>query len=407
MKNLVFVVNCGSSSLKFAIIDPIKEEKKIFGIAENFGLSNTRISWNLDSQNFQKSLKKYSNHEESLKFIKKRILKNNVQIFDNIFCIGHRIVHGGKFFKKPTLITEDVLKKIEELIPFAPLHNPANLSGIDSMQKEFPKLKKKNVAVFDTSFFYNLPKIAFLYSIPYYFYKKYSIRKYGAHGISHCYIFQKMKKFLNISKKKINLISCHLGNGSSISAIKRGKCIETSMGFTPLEGLMMGTRSGDIDPAIIFYMQKYLKISLNEIENILIKKSGLLGISGISNDCREIEKQYYKNNKFAKIAVSMYCYKIIKYIGAYIALIGEKIDAIVLTGGIGENSVLIRSIIINNLEYFGYKIDVKKNSSKIKKLQRITKSKNSIFVVPANEELIIAKETYYLIKKNKNAIKKK
>ncbi len=397
--NLVLVLNCGSSSLKFAIIDGVKGKKYLSGIAECLYLPEASIKWKIEENNEKKiHLPPGSEHSFSLNFIVNNIIPQKLIIDNKILAIGHRIVHGGKYFSKSVIINSQVLNSIKKSIPFAPLHNPSHLIGINEIFKQFPKLINKNVAVFDTAFHQTIPKEAYLYAIPYNLYKKYGIRRYGAHGISHYFVVRETSKILNKSMDKINLITCHLGNGGSVSAVKNGKCIDTSMGLTPLEGLVMGTRSGDIDPAIIFYLNEHLGFSIQQINELLTKKSGLLGISGVSSDCRYIEKNYFSESH-ARLAMDIYCHRLSKYIAAYSSLIGSNLDALVFTGGIGENSILVRKLTLQKLSILGFKINNEYNLyTRFGKTGIITDKKSRFLsiVIPTNEELIIAQDTIKL-----------
>ena len=292
------------------------------------------------------------------------------------------------------MINDNVIEGIRDAVQFAPLHNPAHLIGIKEAFNAFPELKNKNVAVFDTAFHQTMPEEAFLYALPYSMYKEHGVRRYGAHGTSHYYVSREVAKELNIEQDKINVITCHLGNGGSVAAIRHGECIDTSMGLTPLEGLVMGTRSGDIDPAIIFYMYNTLGMNMEEIENTLTKKSGLLGLTEVTSDCRYAEDNY-ETKADAKRAIDVYSYRLAKYIGSYMAVIGERLDAIVFTGGIGENSAHIRELTLAHLKLFGYELDMERNlAARFGKSGKITSDKSPLaLVIPTNEELVIAQDT--------------
>ncbi|WMC19601.1 MAG: acetate kinase [Enterobacteriaceae bacterium PC38] len=397
-KNLILVLNCGSSSIKFAIINPINGNKIIKGLTE-YKKKKCIIKWEINNNFIYKKKINiiYSNYK-ILNLIFLNILFKNKKIFKKISAIGHRIVHGGEFFSNSIIINDKVINSIKESILFATLHNKEHLIGIYKSFKLIPYFFKKNIAVFDTAFHQSIPKKAFLYALPYSLYTKYKIRRYGAHGLSYKYITLKTAEFLNKNIKTLNIIICHLGNGCSISAIKNGKCIDTSMGLTPLEGLIMGTRCGDIDPSIIFYLYNNLGIKIKKIIKILNKESGLLGLSELTNDCRYIEKNYFKNKQL-KLAIDIFCYKLSKYIGSYSILMGNHLDAIVFTGGIGENSILIRKLTINSLNILNFKISSILNKNIYNtKFGIITKSNSRIaLVIPSNEELIIAKDVYNLI----------
>ncbi|WP_284443336.1 acetate kinase [Buchnera aphidicola] len=398
LNNLIFVLNCGSSSIKFAILNPNNEKKYLSGLVECLFLSETYITWQCSGVTYKKKIGSKINHETALNFIIDQVLSEQKDIFKNLIGVGHRVVHGGTKIKKSTLIDNNIIKCIQDAVSFAPLHNPANLIGIKIIIEKYPSLSRKNVAVFDTSFYQNMPETSFLYAIPYNFYKKYGIRRYGAHGTSHDYVAHKTSVILNKKFKSLNIITCHLGNGTSISAICNGICVDTSMGLTPLEGLVMGTRSGDLDPSIIFFMNKSLNLSINEIETILNKKSGLLGLSGISSDFRYFEKNY-SCKKHAKRSVDIFCHRLSKYIASYMSLMENRLDAVIFTGGIGENVPLIRELTLSRLSIFGFKIDLKLNLSMTAGRSGIITQCTSrpVFVVATDEELAIAQETSNII----------
>ena len=393
-RKLILVLNCGSSSLKFAILDPQSGDEKLSGLAEAFNLDDARIKWKLNGEKGNAELGAGAAHSEALDFIVNKILPQDAGLKESIVAIGHRIVHGGERFTQSVLINDNVIEGIRDAVQFAPLHNPAHLIGIKEAFNAFPELKNKNVAVFDTAFHQTMPEEAFLYALPYSMYKEHGVRRYGAHGTSHYYVSREVAKELNIEQDKINVITCHLGNGGSVAAIRHGECIDTSMGLTPLEGLVMGTRSGDIDPAIIFYMYNTLGMNMEEIENTLTKKSGLLGLTEVTSDCRYAEDNY-ETKADAKRAIDVYSYRLAKYIGSYMAVIGERLDAIVFTGGIGENSAHIRELTLAHLKLFGYELDMERNlAARFGKSGKITSDKSPLaLVIPTNEELVIAQDT--------------
>jgi acetate kinase len=393
-QKLILVLNCGSSSLKFAILDPQSGDEKLSGLAEAFNLDDARIKWKLNGEKGNAELGAGAAHSEALDFIVNKILPQDAGLKESIVAIGHRIVHGGERFTQSVLINDNVIEGIRDAVQFAPLHNPAHLIGIKEAFNAFPELKNKNVAVFDTAFHQTMPEEAFLYALPYSMYKEHGVRRYGAHGTSHYYVSREVAKELNIEQDKINVITCHLGNGGSVAAIRHGECIDTSMGLTPLEGLVMGTRSGDIDPAIIFYMYNTLGMNMEEIENTLTKKSGLLGLTEVTSDCRYAEDNY-ETKADAKRAIDVYSYRLAKYIGSYMAVIGERLDAIVFTGGIGENSAHIRELTLAHLKLFGYELDMERNlAARFGKSGKITSDKSPLaLVIPTNEELVIAQDT--------------
>ncbi|MDO4698969.1 MAG: acetate kinase [Pasteurellaceae bacterium] len=392
-KNLVLILNCGSSSLKFAILDPQSGDEKLSGLAENFNLADARIKWKLNGEKGQADLGAGAAHSEALNYIVSNIL--SAELKDSIGAIGHRIVHGGEKYTKSIVITPEVIDGIKAAAAFAPLHNPAHLIGIEEAFKAFPELQSKNVAVFDTAFHQTMPEQAYLYALPYSLYKDHGVRRYGFHGTSHYYVSREVAKELGVEANKVNVITCHLGNGASVAAIRNGECIDTSMGFTPLEGLVMGTRSGDLDPAIIFFMHNTLGMSVKEIEDTLVKKSGLLGLTEVTSDCRYSEDNYDSKPE-AKRAMDGFCYRLAKYIGAYMAVIGDRLDAIVFTGGIGENAGPVRELTLNYLKLFGVKVDSEKNlAARFGKSGEITATDSAFraFVIPTNEELVIAQDT--------------
>ena len=393
-QKLVLILNCGSSSLKFSILDPQSGEEKLSGLAEAFHLPEARIKWKLHGEKGNADLGSGAAHSEALDFIVNKIFPLDIELKEGIVAIGHRIVHGGEKFKSSVVITDEVVKGIEDAIQFAPLHNPAHLIGIKEAFKMFPHLKDKNVAVFDTAFHTTMPEEAYLYALPYSLYKEHGIRRYGAHGTSHYFVSREAAKRLGVAEDKVNVITCHLGNGASVAAIRHGECIDTSMGLTPLEGLVMGTRSGDLDPAIIFYLYDNLGMSMADINTLLTKKSGLLGLTEITSDCRYAEDNY-DNEEPAKRALDVFCYRLAKYIGSYMAVIGERLDAIVFTGGIGENSAHVREITLNHLKLFGYQVDAEKNlAARFGNEGVITAANTPIdHDLPNNEEKEIAKDT--------------
>lgn len=391
--NLVLVLNCGSSSLKFAIIDAANGDEYISGLAECFNLPDARIKWKLDGEKADASLGAGAAHSEALQFIVGNIFSKKPELLANIKAIGHRIVHGGEKYTQSVIINDSVLKGIEDAAAFAPLHNPAHLIGIREAFKAFPHLKNKNVAVFDTAFHTTMPKEAYLYAIPKELYEEHGIRRYGAHGTSHFYVSREAAKILNKPVDETNVVICHLGNGASISAVKNGKCVETSMGLTPLEGLVMGTRSGDIDPAIMFFLHDNLKMSVADINNLLNKKSGLLGLTGVSSDCRYVSDNY-DSNEDAKNALDVFVHRLVKYIGGYSMLLDGRLDAVVFTGGIGENAEDVRRLTLEKLGILGFKLDQERNlAARFGKGGKITKDDSSLaLVIPTNEELVIAQD---------------
>jgi len=382
----VLVINSGSSSIKFKLFDMPKEVVLLSGLIEEIGKnSQSKTIIKRDKvYSFKKSLK---DHKEAFSFLESLLFNLKVlNSFSELTAVGHRVVHGGDEFFDSVVIDNSVIQKIKALSPLAPLHNLANLAGIEAIKKLAPNLKQ--VAVFDTSFHQSMPEVAYTYALPKSWRDDYKIRKYGFHGTSYRYILKASSKILKKSQKKLNLISLHLGNGASICAIKEGESIDTSMGFTPLEGLVMGTRSGDIDPSIIFYLQREKSLSSKEIEETLNRKSGLLGLGGSSN-MRDILSQK-ERNKDAKLAYEKFIYRIIKYIGSYAMILGE-IDAVTFSGGIGENSPEVRADIIKGLKL----LDITLNESKNLKNTTFISSRESkiaTLVIKTDEEIVIAKE---------------
>lgn len=393
LSNLILVLNCGSSSLKFAIIDPATGKEYISGLAECFHLPEARIKWKLDGGKFEAPLGAGAAHSEALAFLVNTIFAAKPELLDHIQAIGHRIVHGGEEYTESVVIDDTVLAGIKAAATFAPLHNPAGLIGVVEAFKMFPHLQHKNVAVFDTAFHTTMPKEAYLYAIPAELYQDHGIRRYGFHGTSHYYVSREAAKILNKPMAELNVITCHLGNGASITAVKNGKCVETSMGLTPLEGLVMGTRSGDIDPAIMFFLHNHLRMPVEEINTLLNKKSGLRGLTGVSSDCRYVE-EYYGKEEHATNAMDVFIHRLVKYIGGYSMLMDDRLDAIIFTGGIGENSEGVRRRVLAKLGILGFELDQERNlAARFGKRGLITTdSSKPALVIPTNEELVIAED---------------
>lgn len=398
----VLVLNAGSSSIKYQIFNMDTEVVLTTGLLEQIGESTSRLKYKwLENGNgeMQEAVQegRIANHSEGLKLILDLTLKLGViKDLHELSGIGHRVVHGGEAFWKPTLINDKVAEVIREMIALAPLHNPANLMGIEVSRELCPSVPQ--VAVFDTAFHQTMPPVAYHYALPYDYYKNLKVRRYGFHGTSHRYVSKQCAKYLKKPLAECNFITVHIGNGGSMTAIRGGKSVDTTMGMTPLEGLVMGTRSGDIDPAIPFYLARALGKPFDEIENILNKQSGLKGISG-ANDMREIERLAAGGNMNAKLAIDMFCYRIKKYIGAYYAVLGT-VDAIIFTGGIGENAVETREQICSGLEAMGIVMDTSKNSAPSRAMREVSAdgSKVKVMVIPTNEELEIAEQTVECIK---------
>ncbi|ABP67625.1 acetate kinase [Caldicellulosiruptor saccharolyticus DSM 8903] len=397
----VLVLNSGSSSLKYQFIDTETEVALCKGVVDRIGLPGAFIRHQKNGQEIIKE-QEVKDHNVAIKLVLEMLTHPQMGIIksmDEIDAIGHRVVHGGEYFSDAVIVNEEVKKAIRECIEFAPLHNPANLMGIEACEKEIPG--KPNVAVFDTAFHQTMPKYAYMYSLPYEVYEKYKIRKYGFHGTSHKYVAIKAAEYLKRPLKELKLITCHLGNGSSVCAIKYGKSVDTSMGFTPLAGLAMGTRSGTIDPAVILYLMEKENMDVKQMNDLLNKKSGVLGISGVSSDFRDLEKAANEGNERAQLAIDMFCYRVKKYIGEYAAVLGG-VDAIIFTAGIGENNPIVREKCVTDLEYMGVLYDKQKNFNAEKgKVFEINKpeSKVKVLIVPTNEELMIARETKRLLEK--------
>ncbi len=392
MSKLVLVLNCGSSSLKFAIVDAATGDEHLTGLAECLHLPEARIKWKLDGKH-EAQLGDGAAHDEALQFIVETILASKPELAEQLKAIGHRVVHGGEQFTQSALIDETVLQGIENAASFAPLHNPAHIIGIEAAQKAFPALQ--NVAVFDTAFHQTMPEEAFLYALPYKLYKEHGIRRYGAHGTSHLFITRETAERLGKPANELNIINCHLGNGASVCAIKNGQSVDTSMGLTPLEGLVMGTRSGDMDPAIIFHLHDTLGYSVEDINTMLTKESGLLGLTEVTSDCRFVEDNYGEKEEATR-AMDVFCHRLAKYVAGYTSTLDGRLDAIVFTGGIGENSAPIREMVLNRLGVFGIEVDSEANlKARFGGEGVITTADSRIpaMVISTNEELVIAEDT--------------
>ena len=389
---LILVVNSGSSSMKFQLIDLVEKKKLVRGLIEKIGTPSPcyRI---VAGDDVEERCADINNHKEAVELALDYLLHRSplkLKSLSDIDGVGHRVVQGGNLFDKPMLVTEEVKEQIRAYGEMAPLHNYANLAGIEACEELMPGIPQ--VVVFDTMFHQTIPPYAYLYGIPYEYYEKYGIRKYGAHGTSHKYVSECAAEILGLNGENNKMIVCHLGNGSSISAIENGKVVDTSMGFTPLEGLMMGTRSGDIDPAAVLFLMEKEGLTPKEMDTILNKKSGLLGVSGISNDMRDLEVAMSIGNERAHLAHDMFIYRIKKIIGSYIAIM-NGIDVLVFTAGIGENNPLVRSLICQDMDYCGISLDEKKNIYFAQGEIQSAKSRVKIMVIPTDEEMEIAKET--------------
>jgi acetate kinase len=393
-EKFILVLNCGSSSIKFAIINPDTGFDIGSGNAQAIETKDAFIKWQIDNHKSQQQLADAS-YQDALDFIF-NLINETPKLAKSLVALGHRVVHGGEFFKESVLINDEIMDAIKNCQTLAPLHNPANIQGIQTAQKTFPNLPQ--VAVFDTAFHQTMPERAFLYAIPYELYEQRQIRRYGFHGTSHRYVSAKAAEMLNKPLTNSAFLSAHLGNGASICAIKNGKSIDTSMGLTPLEGLVMGTRSGDIDAGILAHLVDTLGYDIHKVNELLNKKSGMLGISGIDSDLRVIEEQIEKGNRRAKLAIDIFCYRLAKYIGAYTVALNQ-IDALIFTGGIGENSPYIREHTLKLLSILNFKLDKDANEKCFRgKAGIITQSESAIaIVVPTNEELLIAKDAIKFI----------
>ncbi len=393
---LVLVLNSGSSSLKYQLMNPKTGEIKATGLCERIGIDG-RLIHEVNEHKIKKDIS-MPTHKEAIEIVLGFLTNGEDKVIDSIDeieAIGHRVVHGGEYFNQSVIVDDEVITKLESLIPLAPLHNPANIMGMKIAKQIMPT--KPNVAVFDTAFHQTMPAANYMYAVPYEDYKEHGVRKYGFHGTSHYYVSNEAKKMLNKEDSKV--IVCHLGNGSSVCAVRDGKSIDTSMGLTPLEGLVMGTRSGDIDAGVLSYLMEKKGMSADETVNYLNKKSGLLGVSGISSDLREIIEACENGDERAEVCIDMKCNRIKKYICSYAGML-EGVDAICFTAGIGENADLIREKVCSGLEFMGIEIDEDKNKVRNDKNREINKdtSKTKIYVIPTNEEFVIANDTYNLVK---------
>ena len=396
----ILVINCGSSSLKFQLIDSETEKCIAKGLCERIGIEGSRITYTPDGGEKEQTVTPMPDHTEAIRLVLEALTNEKtgvVKSLDEIGAVGHRIVHGGEKFAASTIITDDVMKAIEECNDLAPLHNPANLIGINACKKLMPTTPM--VAVFDTAFHQTMPEEAYMYGLPYEYYEKYKIRRYGFHGTSHSYVSRKAAEVLGKKYEDLKIIVCHLGNGASVSAVKNGKCVDTSMGLTPLEGLIMGTRSGDIDPAIMEFIAHKEGKNIDEIMTVLNKKSGVYGLSNnLSSDFRDLEAGYNNGDAHCIRTMNTYCYRVAKYIGSYVAAM-NGVDVICFTAGIGENAPLVRSLVCEHLGFLGVSIDEDANHKRGEEIAISTPdSKTTVMVIPTNEELAIARETVSLVK---------
>ena len=402
MEKTVLVINCGSSSVKFAIINPADGHVYLNGIAEALTLPEAHIEWRFEGQEKQDAvLGNGADHNIAIAYLNDHILGSNKDVLESICAVGHRVVQGGELYSEPTLVDDEVEAGIEKCIPFAPLHNPAHLIGIRAARKAFNTVP--HVTVFDTAFHQTMPPVAYRFAIPNELYTEHGIRKYGAHGTSHAYVSKEVAKYLNMEEDTYNVITCHLGNGASITAVKNGKCVDTSMGLTPLDGLVMGTRCGEIDPSVVFFMCDVLGYKVEQVRDIFNKKSGLMGLSTVTSDWRGIAKGAAEGDEKCKLAFDMFCYRLAKFIASYYVPL-ETVDAIVFTGGIGENSYVMRKRVVEFLpKIINAKLDDKKNEAALAYLGgkgaiHAEDSGIKMFVVPTNEELVIAQSAFKFVK---------
>lgn len=393
----ILVINCGSSSLKYQLFDMTDESVLCKGLVERIGIEGSKLTHKVGSEKLvvEEAMK---DHTAAIKHVFDALVHEKfgvVKSLDEVNAIGHRVLHGGDKLTASTIIDENVKAKVREFIKFGPLHNPANLMGIEACESLVPG--KQNVAVFDTAFHQTMPARTFMYAIPYEYYEDYRLRKFGFHGTSHRYVTLRTAELLKTDKKNLNIITVHLGNGSSIAAIKNGECYDTTMGLTPLEGLVMGTRSGDLDPTVMTFLMNEKGYSADEMNQILNKKSGVLGVSGLSSDFRDLEEAAEKGNERAQLALDMFITRVRRYVGGFMAELGH-VDAISFAGGIGENSASMRKLILENMEEYGIIIDDAKNDTREEAVISADNSRVKVLVIPTNEELMIARDTMNLVK---------
>lgn len=394
----VLVINCGSSSLKFQLIDSVSEKVLAKGLCERIGIDGSKIEYEPYNGEEQEKEVSMPTHNEAIKIVIDSLLNKETGVIKDLSevgAVGHRVVHGGEYFSKSTIVTDEVIKKIEECNDLAPLHNPANIIGIKACINAMPDTP--NVVVFDTAFHQTMPPKAYLYPIPYEYYKKYKIRRYGFHGTSHSYVSKRVAQIMDTPYDKLKTIVCHLGNGASICAVENGKSIDTSMGLTPLAGVAMGTRSGDIDPSIVGVISEKENMNVKEVLNVLNKKSGVLGLSEVSSDFRDITKAIEEGNEVAKNALEVFANTVVRFVGAYVAEM-NGVDVIAFTAGVGENNQAVRKMVCEQLGYLGVSLDEKANEKRREEIMISTSdSKVKVFVIPTNEELAIARETLELL----------
>ena len=394
----IFVLNCGSSSFKYQLLDMSNEHRVAVGLVERIGLKDSILVYQPTDGEKTVETGDIANHAEAIRRVLDKLVAPTggvIKSLSEITAIGHRVVHGGEKFSKSVRVGSTVLSAIRENVPLAPLHNPANITGIEAMMRALPGVD--NVAVFDTAFHATMPAESYMYAVPYEWYERHHVRRYGFHGTSHRFVSERAAEMLGIAKERFNCITCHMGNGSSYTAIKNGQSYDTSMGMTPLEGLVMGTRCGDIDASIPGFMAEQAQMSLGDIDNALNKKSGLLGVSGVSSDMRDVENAAAAGNARAQMALDMLLHRALKYIGAYAIELG-RVDAIVFTGGIGENGHEFRAAVVERLGALGVKLDAAAN--KVRGKEAVISTADSpikVLVVPTNEELVIARDTKEIV----------
>lgn len=395
----VLVINCGSSSLKYQLMEMETETLRAKGLIERIGLAQGIHTFSPGTGPSVTEELPIADHARACELVLAALLHADhgvLESLEQIAAIGHRVVHAGERYSASVVITDDVIDALRECVPLAPLHNPANITGIEAAMRVLPGVPQ--VGVFDTAFHQTMPDMAYIYPIPYHLYTEHRIRRYGFHGTSHRYVTARAAQMLERDIADLNFISCHLGNGASVAAVRGGKSVDTSMGLTPLEGLMMGTRSGDIDPALVGFLSRTLDLDLGGVEKILNKESGLLGISGISSDLRDVEREYAKGNDRARLAMETYAYHIRKYIGAYAVALG-RVDAIIFTAGVGEHASLIREWACKGLDAIGAALDPFKNATRHdESIISKSSSRVRIMIVPTNEELMIARDTAQLVR---------
>ena len=394
----VLVINCGSSSLKYQLIDMENESVLAKGLCERIGIEGSKLTHKPAGKDTYETVQPMPDHQVAVKIVLEALTDATYGVITDIAeikAVGHRVLHAGQYYSDSIIVNEDVKRVVRECFDLGPLHNPANLIGIEACEAAMPGTPQ--IAVFDTAFHQTMPEKAFMYAIPYEYYEKYSIRRYGFHGTSHSFVSKRAAEFANMDPENSKIIVCHLGNGASISAVQNGKCVDTSMGLTPLEGLVMGTRSGDLDPAVIQYIANKEGKDVNEVLNILNKKSGILGVSGVSSDFRDVQKAEKEGNHRAEVAIDAFVYRVAKYIGAYTAAM-NGVDAIVFTAGVGENDGVVRGNICKYLGYLGVTINAENNKTRGQEIMISAEdSKVKVMVIPTNEELAIARETVALV----------